>query len=177
MFMIPSRIPACALRMLARSEWFSDPGLLLRAQLAPANALARFLSSPFFSKRSDIAAITLGHNVYFRAARYFDPHSAAGLSLLAHELKHVEQVERGGLAGFYLGYVRDYVHSGYGEFMPQEAEAYQLGRSVYAHMQAEMAANADHPCCLGADGAHVANPDFVLMTPLLFRARLVGTSA
>ena len=168
--MIPVYIPECAERLLARSAWFSDPQVFQRARLAPANRLARLIGSPTFAKRSDIAATTLGRNIYFQAARHFDPHSPGGLSLLAHEFKHVEQIGRKGLFRFYLQYLLDYLRSGYGENMPQEAEAYELGRVVYAHIRAEMLANPGIPMCLGKDGAHRPNPEFVLIAPAPFYA-------
>jgi hypothetical protein len=170
-FMISKQIPECALRMLARNEWFSELGMFQRATLKPANHLARFVSNPIFSKRSDIAATTLGHSIYFLATRYYDPHSAAGLSLLAHEFKHVEQIERSGIVRFYGGYLLEYLHSGYGEEMSQEAEAYELGRIVYAHIKAEITANAGRSCCLGSEEQHRVNPDFILIKPANFRTR------
>lgn len=169
MLSIPEQIPECAVRMLARSEWFSNLQVFQSAHLAPAGWLARIISRPTFSGRNDIAATTLGHSIHFQAAHHFDPHSAAGLSLLAHELKHVEQIERSGLAGFYRGYLLDYLRSGYGEQMPQEAEAYELGRVVYAHLLMEMAANAGRSCCQGEANEHRANPAYVLIPPAVFR--------
>ena len=167
MRLIPTTAPACVLHMLGRSIWFADPTVIQRAKLAPANRLASFVSGPTFSKRTDIAATTLGHMIYFHGPHHFDPHSPGGLSLLAHEFKHVEQIERRGWFNFYLNYLFHYLRSGYGESMPQEAEAYEFGRVVYAHIQAEMSANAGRPFCLFADGEHRPNPDFIQI-PLPF---------
>ena len=167
---IPEKIPDCVVRLLARSQWYSDVSVFERARLAPANRLAFWLSGPTFAGRSDIAAITLGHTIYFRAEQHFDPHSARGLSLLAHEVKHVEQIERSGLAGFYRSYLGDYLQRGYGEGMPQEAEAYELGRAVYEQIQSEMNFNAGQPVCLGAQAVHLANPGFALLAAQQFRA-------
>ena len=160
---IPEKLPDCAVRLLARRQWFSDHGIFQRARLAPANRLALWLSGPTFARRSDIAAITLGNTIYFRASRHFNPHSARGLSLLAHELKHVEQFEHSGPAGFYSSYLWAYLRHGYGDGIPQEAEAYALGHAVYAQIDKELRANAGQPCCLGTLPGHRANPAFVLL--------------
>jgi hypothetical protein len=169
---IPRQVPPCAQRLLSRSAWFANPVVFERACLLPANRLARFIASPTFSKRHDIAATTLGHAIYFQADGYFDPHSPAGLSLLAHELKHVEQIERKGTLRFYLSYLLDYLRQGYGEGMPQEQEAYDFGRAVHAHLTFEMAFNADQPCCLiSPNGEHNPNPAYILQQPMPFRAR------
>ncbi len=104
--MLPDQLPPCAVTILARDAWFPDPKVVSRTRLASANALARFLSHPRFSG-IQIAAITLGHTIYFRRAEYYNPHTPRGLAFLAHEIKHVEQYEREGRARFYFKYFID----------------------------------------------------------------------
>lgn len=47
-----------------------------------------------FWLRPDMDGVTLGPRIHFRAGAY-DPHSAAGIELLAHELVHVRQYRDG----------------------------------------------------------------------------------
>jgi hypothetical protein len=47
-------------------------------------------------------AFTSGRDIFFRAGSY-DPASPSGARLIAHELSHVAQQERGDLPGFHAG--------------------------------------------------------------------------
>jgi hypothetical protein len=161
---IPQGIPRCAINLLAREQWFSDPDVLTRIRLAPANRVAQFVSSPRFNK-GNVSAITLGHTIYYRKLDRFDPHTSRGLALLAHEAKHVEQQERDGIVWFHLIYLLDYRRFGYGRKIRYEKEAYALQDKVMAHLVKELAANAGSaPCCEMAV-PHTPNDAFVKSTP------------
>ena len=159
--LLPKEIPACAVRLLARPEWFADPGIVQRTKLAKARGLARRLSSPRFAG-TEIAAIALGHTIYFRQMEAYNPHAPRGLALLAHEIKHIEQVERYGLVSFYWRYWLDYRRQGYGEALPFETEAYQFERLVRAQLKNEFALNAGRTPCLEMAAPHSPNPAFSL---------------
>jgi len=165
---LPVRLPPCAVNMLARLEWFAQPALISQARLAEAKGLVRLLSSRALA-RQEIAAITLGETIYFRSLDYYNPHSAPGLALLAHELKHVEQYKPRGLLNFYATYVWDYLRHGYGEMVRFEAEASDLQRQVQAHLEAELAANLSQRFCLELAEPHSPNGAFVKTTPTPFR--------
>jgi hypothetical protein len=47
------------------------------------------------AEQQDAAAFTVGRHIVFNAGRY-DPGSARGRALIAHELTHVQQQQRGG---------------------------------------------------------------------------------
>lgn len=158
---IPTQIPECAANLIARPEWFADPSVVLRANLRLATGLARFLSSSRFAKRS-IDAITFGHTINYREIDGYDDQTPAGLALLAHELKHVEQFERDGRIGFYLNYLRGYFRSGYGENIPYEAEAYALQRQIRMHLKREFSDNHPiHPC--------ISPTEYIKITPEPFK--------
>ena len=159
--LLPKEIPACAARLLARPEWFADPGIVHRTKLAKARGLARRLSSPRFAG-TEIAAIALGHTIYFRQMEAYNPHAPRGLALLAHEIKHIEQVERYGLVSFYWRYWLDYRQQGYGEALPFETEAYQFERLVRMQLKKEFALNAGRTPCLEMAAPHSPNPAFSL---------------
>ena len=125
---------------MARTEWFADPTVIGRIGLIRAKWYARAISSPRIN-RSDVRAITLGRTIHFRKMDRFDPHTARGLALLAHEAKHVEQYERQGLLKFCAKYVWAYVFNGYGESVPFEGEAYDFERKVRAHLEQEFGEN------------------------------------
>ncbi len=156
---LPRQIPACAVRLLARLAWFTDPDIVSRVRLKKAGWFARLLSSPRFVA-TDIAAIVLGHTIYFRQPNFFDPHTPRGLAFLAHEIKHIEQVEKTGLVAFYWRYWCDYRKYGYGEKIPIETEAYQLQRTVHAHLRHEFAQNNGHMPCIEMAAPHTPNLDF-----------------
>ena len=73
--LIPERIPDCAVCLLARSEWFSDPGIVRRAKLKLATGLVAFLSSERFSG-GRTKAITLGKTIYFCGVDQYQPQEA-----------------------------------------------------------------------------------------------------
>ena len=165
---LPVNLSPCAVNMLARPEWFADPRVISRARLAEATGLPRLLSSRLFA-RQEIGAITLGHTIYLRRIDNYEPHTAAGLAFLAHELKHVEQFEREGVARFYSKYIWAYVFHGYGESVPFEAEAYEFQRQVLAHLTAEFEGNLGrHPCREMAE-PHTPSDLFVKTAPATFR--------
>ncbi|MBC8507500.1 MAG: DUF4157 domain-containing protein [Anaerolineales bacterium] len=161
---IPKKLPPCAIHMLARPNWFADPGVVSRARLAVAGWLPRFLSSHRFAG-TEIAAITLGHTIYFRKLELYNPHTLKGLALLAHELKHVEQFEREGARQFYSNYFSEYRKHGYSEEITLEAEAYVFERRIFAHLLKEFKHNAGRPLCWDQTGPHTPNVEFV-QTPI-----------
>ena len=162
---LPARIPDCAVNLLARPEWYTDPGVVTRARLSEAGFVARFLSSKRFAG-AEISAITLGRTINIRKMERYDPHSPRGLALLAHELKHVEQYERYGRVRFYLKYLSDYLRHGYGENeVALEAEAYQLERQVKKHLEQEFADNPGRKPCLEMAEPHTPDPAFAKTTP------------
>ena len=161
---IPERIPDCAERLLARPEWFSDPSIVKRARIRLASGIAAFLSSERFSG-GNISAITLGKTIHFRHVDHYDPHSAKGLALLAHELKHVEQYEHEGLIRFYAKYLRGYFQHGYGKKIAFEESAYSLESSVKAHLRSEFENNPGRDPCMQMAEPHTPNLQFALTTP------------
>ncbi len=180
--MLPGGIPACAANLLARPEWFRNPGIAGRARLEwindPVNErptlfpgmkqIAKLLSSRRFSGRDDIWAITLGSTIFIRMADQYAPHTPAGLALLAHELKHVEQFEREGTLRFLWMYVAGYrAGGGYGQFIPFETEAYTFADKVCEHLRREFAANPGVSPCLELADAHTPNANFMKIQPLV----------
>jgi hypothetical protein len=165
--LIPERIPDCAERLLARGEWYTDPGMVRRAKLKLASGLAAFLSSERFSK-GKTKAITLGKTIHFCGADQFQPHSAKGLALIAHELKHVEQYEKFKFVKFYAKYIWSFIRHGYGKEIDIEATAYALEAAVKTHLQGEFAANSGSDPCLQMSEPHTPNPEFALTTPEVF---------
>jgi hypothetical protein len=165
--LIPERIPDCAERLLARGEWYADPGVVRRTKLKLASGLAAFLSSERVSKVKT-KAITLGRTIHFCDADHFQPHNAKGLALIAHELKHVEQFERYKPVKFYAKYLWGFIRHGYGKEIDIEATAYALEAAVKAHLRDEFTANAGRNPCLQMDEPHTPNPEFALTVPARF---------
>lgn len=164
---LAGRIPACAVNMLARQEWFSDPGVVSRAKLTKASWFARLLSSRRFAK-TETVAITLGRTIHIKMDE-FNPHTVSGLALLAHEVKHVEQYERKGMFGFVAGYLGDYLFHGYGESVSFEAEAYEFERQVRAHLAEEFGDNPGRTPCQEMAEPHTPNGAFAKTVPEVFR--------
>jgi hypothetical protein len=160
-------IPACAIHLLARPEWYSDLAVFQRARLKPAGWFTSFISSERFSGGA-VAAITLGRTIYLRTPDAYDPHSLAGLALLAHELKHVEQYEQIGFFRFYYRYLRGYLSRGYGEDIPIEAEAYAFERVVLEHLRHEFDANGSRKMCVEMAPPHTPNLAFEKIKPEAF---------
>lgn len=162
--LIPERIPDCAARLLARGEWFSDPGVVRRAKLNIATGLVAFLSSERFSK-GRTKAITLGKTIYFCGVDQYQPHIVNGLALIAHELKHVEQYESDKLLGFYAKYLWGYLRHGYGKDIGYESTAYAFETVVKDHLQGEFNDNAGISPCKQIGEIHTPNLEFVLKPP------------
>jgi len=82
-------------------------------------------------------AMTLGHRIYFGRAR-FDRRNPRSLALLVHELKHVEQFERLGWAGFLVRYLGALAKNRfrYSHDLPLEAEAYEAQRLALGPLEA-----------------------------------------
>ena len=160
----PEKIPACALNVLAREEWFADPQVLSRVKLAEPNWLARIITSPPFN-RGDVSAVTLGHTIYYRKLQRYDPHATEGLALLAHEAKHVEQYEREGLLKFCVKYVLNLLRYGNGREIPYEEEAYELEKRVETHLEREFADNQGRNTCQEMGPPHTPNGAYVKATP------------
>jgi hypothetical protein len=153
--------------MLARAEWFADPGTIARTKLAKANGIARLLSSPRFAGTA-IGAITLGKTIYFRDPDLYDPHTPRGLAFLAHEIKHVEQYERHKLVGFYFKYLKDYFRGGYSRGIEFEDEAYGFQPKVQEHLETEFDDNPGLEVCQEMGEPHTPNPAFVRTVPTVF---------
>ena len=164
---IPHRVPPCAERMLARAQWFSDPGTVARTKLAEANWIARILSSPRIAG-TEIGAITLGKTIHFRDPDLYEPHTPKGLAFLAHEIKHVEQFERHGIVGFYIKYVRDYFRGGYGRGIEFEDEAYDFQPKVRQHLETEFEDNPGIDICQEMGEPHRPNLVFARTVPPVF---------
>jgi hypothetical protein len=164
---IPQRVPACAEKILARPEWFSDPRTVANTKLSEANWIARLLSSRTFAGTA-IGAITLGRTIYFRDPELYEPHTAQGLAFLAHEIKHVEQFERLGLVGFYAKYIADYFRGGYGREIEYEDEAYEFQQVVSRHLRQEFEDNPGIDICQELDEPHSPNLTFVCTIPDVF---------
>ncbi|MCA9822687.1 MAG: DUF4157 domain-containing protein [Dehalococcoidia bacterium] len=56
-------------------------------------------------------AVTIGSRVFFRRGRY-DPFSARGLALIAHESMHIQQYDELGVPRFFAKYVIGILQSG-----------------------------------------------------------------
>ena len=167
---IPEHLPPCAINLLARGEWFTDPGIVARANFANANAIARFLSSPRFAGRDDIWAITLGGTIHVRMPEAYDVHSAVGLALIAHELKHVEQYEREGLFNFVRRYLQSYrAEGGYSSAVAFETEGYEFQKLVEQHLSNEFLDNRGIVGCAELAESHTPNLSFVKKVPTVFR--------
>lgn len=161
---LPLTLPACCIKVLGRPGWY-DPALLTSVRLRPATLFVRTISSPRVAG-TEVTATTIGSTIYFREPKGFDPHSPAGLALLAHELRHVEQYqERGGVVRFSIDYVLEYLRGGYGTEISFEAEAYEVGSVVYAHLEAEFAHNAGQVLCEVTEAGHTPNPLYALLRP------------
>ncbi|MFQ5342893.1 MAG: DUF4157 domain-containing protein [Anaerolineae bacterium] len=161
---LPPTLPECCLKVLARPGWY-DAALLRAVRIQPANLFVRAISSPRVAGM-EIAATTIGHTIYFRDPAYFDPHSPDGLALLAHEIRHIEQYrEQGGVVRFSINYLLEYLRGGYGTDISAEAEAYELGSTVQAHLEAEFAYNAGQVLCEITPAGHTPNLLYSFLTP------------
>jgi hypothetical protein len=163
---LPSGIPACAVNMLARPEWFADPEIVTRVRLTEASRIAHFISSKRFAG-TGVSAITLGRTIHMRKPERYDPHSAKGLALLAHEIKHVEQYEQAGRIRFYARYLWDYVRYRY-RGVSFEEEAYAFQEVVKEHLLEEFEANPGLSPCQEQADPHTPNDAFVKTTPPVF---------
>ncbi|MBS1252609.1 MAG: hypothetical protein MAG451_01650 [Anaerolineales bacterium] len=162
---LPATLPECCINVLGRPGWY-DRELLREVQIKPANTFVKLISSERVAG-TDITATTIGDTIYFRKPEGFDPHSPAGLALLAHEIRHVEQYrEQGGIIGFALNYVREYRHGGYGIDISFEAEAYEIGAAVQAHLTEEFEYNegVSH-CRMTPAGEHRPNLVYAYAEP------------
>jgi len=82
-------------------------------------------------RRFNGAGMTLGHHIYV-LPEYYDMQSFRGLSIIAHELKHVEQHERQGMLRHSIMYSIDFIRNRfkYSESLPLEREAYNFEREL-----------------------------------------------
>jgi hypothetical protein len=92
-----------------------------------------------FWLRPDMLGVTLGPRIYLRAGAY-DPGSARGVELLAHELVHVRQYRDGMTVWRYLwasrrGYRRN----------PYETEAYAVAAQLIASTERASASATSMP--------------------------------
>lgn len=95
-------------RKLSPAEWwiyqpYFSPEVLHYARIIDGH-------TPFWL-RPGMCAVVLQHNIYFRAG-YYQPHTLQGITLLGHELTHVEQYLQGMTMLHYLwesrhGYVKN----------------------------------------------------------------------
>lgn len=134
---MPGRLPEEAIENLKRKEWFPDPSVVDRARVVILPFCPRYIAN----RRT---AITLGHLIIFTKLQYYDPCSIQGLALLAHELKHVEQYEIGGIFRFLWRYLREWLKVGYDlDRHPYEKEAYALQEQVKKRLKEERAQKQD----------------------------------
>ncbi len=82
-----------ALHPIARTKLEPAMGLDLSAVTVHHDA-----HSDSLARAVDAEAFTTGSHIFFREGRY-DPHSPAGLRLLAHEITHTSQQGRGAVSG------------------------------------------------------------------------------
>lgn len=130
---MPGRLPQEAIENLKRKEWFPDPSIVDRARVIILPFCPRYIAT----RRT---AITLGHLIIFTKPRYYDPYSIPGLALLAHELKHVEQYEIGGMLRFLGRYLKEWLKVGYDlDRHPYEKEAYVFQNLVKERLKEEWA--------------------------------------
>ncbi|MCJ7668730.1 MAG: DUF4157 domain-containing protein [Anaerolineae bacterium] len=137
---MPGRLPQEAIENLKRKEWFPDPSIVDRARVIILPFCPRYIAT----RRT---AITLGHLIIFTKPRYYDPYSIPGLALLAHELKHVEQYEIGGMLRFLGRYLslqdpvgKEWLKVGYDlNRHPYEKEAYVFQNLVKERLKEEWA--------------------------------------
>jgi len=161
---LPPTLPGCCIKVLGRPGWF-DPALLHAVRLRPANLFVRAISSARLTG-TEITAITIGNTIYFRRPERFDPHSPAGLALLAHELSHVEQCwASGGVVRFAIEYILEYLRGGYGTNIAFEAEAYKVGSAVLDHLEAEFAYNAGQSLCEITPAGHTPSALYRFLRP------------
>jgi hypothetical protein len=97
--------------------------------------------------RSGNTAITLRRRIYFRTgySEDFAAASAAARSLLHHEMTHVWQYAKLGVAGFLARYARDLVACG---FRPSAMYRYEEGRTPFARARLEAQAQMVGDYCL-----------------------------
>jgi hypothetical protein len=80
-------------------------------------------------------AMTIAPYVFFGKHR-FDPASARSLSLLSHELRHIEQYAEMGHLRFLFTYAKDRIRAGkYSRDLPLEAGPYALQDEVRLALQ------------------------------------------
>ena len=81
--------------------------------------------------RIHAAGVTIGHYI-FVTPQYSNFKSLQSLAVIAHELKHVEQVERLGFIHNALSYTREFALHGfkYSMDLPLEKEAYDFERII-----------------------------------------------
>lgn len=162
---LPPALPECCVNVLGRPRWY-DRELLRSVKIRPANAFVRAISSPQVAG-TEITATTIGDTIYFRQPEGFDPHAPAGLALLAHEVRHVEQYrEHGGIIGFALDYIRQYRAAGYGTDISFEKEAYEIGSIVQTHLTEEFTHNdGESVCRMTPAGEHGPNLAYAYLEP------------
>jgi len=88
----------------------------------------------------DVAAITLGNNIYIRPGEY-DPTTVDGRALLGHELVHVGQYRTGEMAR--AGYIKELIKHGSGTKNKYEAPAYGLEDEIKFSLPALLQAFGD----------------------------------
>ncbi|MDY6834802.1 MAG: DUF4157 domain-containing protein [Chloroflexota bacterium] len=92
-------------------------------------------------RRLNGAGMAMGHHIYV-LPEYYDMGSFHGLSIIAHELKHVEQHERQGMLRHSIIYFMDLIKNRfkYSESLPLEREAYNFERELmyrYSRMKVQ----------------------------------------
>jgi hypothetical protein len=97
--------------------------------------------------RSGNTAITLRRRIYFRTdySEDFAAAGAAARSLLHHEMTHVWQYSKLGVAGFVARYARDLVACG---FRPSAMYRYEEGETLFAKARLEAQAQMVGDYCL-----------------------------
>lgn len=159
---LPSALPEWVIMVLGRPGWF-DPTLLGTVRLKLVNLFVRVIQR---MAGVPVAATTIGDTIYFREPKFFDPESPAGLALLAHELRHVEQWREQGFVQFSIRYALEFLrHGGYGPNISFEADACEVQRTAQEHLEEEFAHNDDESPCLITPAGHAPNPQYSLLRP------------
>jgi hypothetical protein len=84
------------------------------------------------------SAVTVGRRVFFRRGRY-DPETARGLALIAHEAMHVEQYRHYGFFGFLARYLWGWVRvRGRHRLHPMEAPLIAAQRRIRVKLEREL---------------------------------------
>lgn len=152
-------LPECALRILARREWFKDLQVFDKARL-------RVINLPRFFKRPP-QAVAMGSTIIFTRPEYFQLDDPYGLAILAHEMWHIHQYHREGRLKFTAKYLREWAplalrRRNIYEYLSYEKEAMAFQNHVERELRKEFARNAGQSPCLKEGKALKPNSQYRL---------------